>query len=247
MSVYRVRRWGAGVFLASGAAVATAIIGAGTAHADDSVGSAGDTTSDAALTVPLGTGSGNEYDPAVVPYSSDPSNLFSPVYTIKPIGPEDVTSSVTDPNNPDTYDVYGTQEYGVFNSGIFGGSVPVDTFTGHVEYTPTPFDQATGLSGIVGELSKLLGGGGGSYSEEIGTLGSAGTLLPEPTEFLVSEFGFGYGNVFEGTVTSTSITPEDFLLTPFGDENLTPIVDLFLPPGITNAAADPSVFGDLLT
>src|ERR1700722_17161888 len=38
--------------------------------------------------------SGNQYDPAVFDYSADPTNLFSPVYSIQPVGPEDVT--VTD-------------------------------------------------------------------------------------------------------------------------------------------------------
>ena len=47
----------------------------------------------------------------------------------------------------------------------------------------------------------------------------------------------------------TDVTVGDFVLTPFGDENITPIVDLFLPPGITDAAGavDPSVFADLLS
>jgi hypothetical protein len=228
MSVDHVRRWGTGVFLAGGAAVATAIIGAGTAHADDSVGSAGDPVSNAPLAADSAD-SGNQYDPAVVPYSPDPSNLFAPVYTITPIGPEEGISTVTDPNNPDTTDTFGTQDFSVSSLGI-----PVDTFTAQsVEYTPTPFDEATGLSGIVSQLSQDFGLPGG-YSEEIGTLGSAGTVLPEPTEFLVSQFGFGYGNVFEESMNNagTEITVGDFVLTPFGDDNITPIVDLFVPPSV---------------
>jgi hypothetical protein len=237
MSVDRVRRWGTGVFLSGGAVVAAAMLGIGAAHADDGVGTAGAT---AALTA----SSGNQFDPAVVPYSPDPSNLFAPVYTIAPVGPEEGVSTVTDPNNPDTTDTFGTQDFSVSSLGF-----PVDTFTAQsVEYTPTPFDEATGLSGIVSQLSQELGFGGG-YAEEIGTLGSAGTLLPEPTEFLVSEFGFGYGNVFEESMNTagTSLTVGDFVLTPFGDVNITPIVDLFLPPGITDAGgtADPSGFADL--
>jgi hypothetical protein len=31
---------------------------------------------------------GNQYDPAVFDYSANPSNLFAPVYTITPTGPE---------------------------------------------------------------------------------------------------------------------------------------------------------------
>jgi hypothetical protein len=216
MSVDRVRRWGTGVFLAGGAAVAT--IGAGTAHADDTVGSAGDPFSGAALTAPLAAGSGNQFDPAVVPYSPDPSNLFAPVYTIAPVGPEDVTSIVPDPNHPGVNDVFGTQDFSVSILGF-----PVDTFTGHVEYTPI----LSGLGGL-SQISQLLGLGSG-YAEEIGTLGSAGTVLPEPTEFLVSEFGLGYGNVFEGSFNEagTEATVGDFVLTPFGDINISPIVDLF--------------------
>jgi hypothetical protein len=178
------------------------------------VGTAGDTVSAA----PLAASSGNQYDPAVVPYSPDPSNLFAPVYTVEPIGPEDVT--MTDPS---TGEVDGTQDFGVSSLGF-----PVDTFTGDVEYTPTSFQVGTGLSGILDELSQQLGLGGG-YSEEILTLGSAGTVLPEPTAFLISEYGFGYGNVFEESMNNagTSATIGDFVLTPFGDVNISPIVDFF--------------------
>ena len=74
------------------------------------------------------------------------------------------------------------------------------------------------------------------YSEEITTLGGTGTVLPDqPTSFLISEFGLGYGNVFkEESMNSagTSATVGDFILTPFGNENITPIVDLFLPQGV---------------
>jgi hypothetical protein len=218
MSVDRVRRWGSGVLLAGGVTVATAIIGAGTARADDSVGSAGDTVSNAALTAPLAAGSGNQYDPAVVPYDLDPSNLFAPVYTVKPIGPEDVTMT-----DSATGEVDGAQDFGVSSLGF-----PVDTFTGDVEYTPTSFQVGTGLSGILSQLSQDLGLPGG-YSEEILTSGSAGTVLPEPTAFLVSEFGFGYGNVFEESMNNagTEATVGDFVLTPFGDDNISPIVDSF--------------------
>ena len=209
----RVQQWSTG----AGLLAAAAMIGMATAHADTD-------------------------DPAVVPYSPDPSNVFSPVYTITPTGAEDV--SVTDGAG----DVFGTQDFTISELGF-----PVDTFTGNVEYTPTPFDEATGLSGILSQLSQDFGLPGG-YSEEITTLGGTGTVLPdEPTSFLVSEFGFGYGNVFEESMNSagTSATVGDYILTPFGDENITPIVDLFLPQGvgITDAAGavDPSSFADLLS
>jgi len=209
----RVQQWSTG----AGLLAAAAMIGMATAHADTD-------------------------DPAVVPYSPDPSNVFSPVYTITPTGAEDV--SVTDGAG----DVFGTQDFTISELGF-----PVDTFTGNVEYTPTPFDEATGLSGILSQLSQDFGLPGG-YSEEITTLGGTGTVLPdEPTSFLISEFGLVYGNVFEESMNSagTSATVGDFILTPFGDENITPIVDLFLPQGvgITDAAGtvDPSSFADLLT
>ena len=209
----RVQQWSTG----AGLLAAAAMIGMATAHADTD-------------------------DPAVVPYSPDPSNVFSPVYTITPTGAEDV--SVTDGAG----DVFGTQDFTISELGF-----PVDTFTGNVEYTPTPFDEATGLSGILSQLSQDFGLPGG-YSEEITTLGGTGTVLPdEPTSFLISEFGFGYGNVFEESMNTagTSATVGDFVLTPFGDENITPIVDLFLPQGvgITDAAGavDPSSFADLLS
>ncbi|HXO81634.1 MAG TPA: hypothetical protein VN856_17310, partial [Mycobacterium sp.] len=196
----RVQQWSTG----AGLLAAAAMIGMATAHADTD-------------------------DPAVVPYSPDPSNVFSPVYTITPTGAEDV--SVTDGAG----DVFGTQDFTISELGF-----PVDTFTGNVEYTPTPFDEATGLSGILSQLSQEFGLPGG-YSEEITTLGGTGTVLPdEPTSFLISEFGLGYGNVFEESMNSagTSATVGDYILTPFGDENITPIVDLFLPQGvgITDAA-----------
>ena len=209
----RVQQWSTG----AGLLAAAAMVGMATAHADTD-------------------------DPAVVPYSPDPSSVFSPVYTITPTGAEDV--SVTDGAG----DVFGTQDFTISELGF-----PVDTFTGNVEYTPTPFDEATGLSGILSQLGQDFGLPGG-YSEEITTLGGTGTVLPdEPTSFLISEFGFGYGNVFEESMNTagTSATVGDFVLTPFGDENITPIVDLFLPQGvgITDAvgAVDPSSFADLLS
>ena len=229
---HRVRQLGAGVGLAG----IVAMIGLATAsgaHADGI---------DAAVST------ANQYDPAVFDYSPDPSKLFSPVYTVTPAGPEQAISTVTDPNNVDTTDTFGTQDFSLSSLGF-----PVDTFTGNVEYTPTPFDAAAGSSGILSQLSQELGFGGG-YSEEITTLGGTGTVLPdEPTAFLIDQFGFGYGNVFEESMNSagTSATVGDYILTPFGDENITPIVDLFLPQGvgITDAvgAVDPSSFADLLS
>jgi hypothetical protein len=227
-----IRQWSIGAGLA-----AAAMIGTGTAHADTADDVVGQTLAAASTA--------NQYDPAVFDYSADPSNLFAPVYTVAPVGPEEATSTVTDPNNLDTTDTFGTQDFSLSSLGF-----PVDTFTGNVEYTPTPFDGATGLSGILSQLSQDFGLPGG-YSEEITTLGGTGTVLPdEPTSFLISEFGLGYGNVFEESMNSagTSATVGDFILTPFGDENITPIVDLFLPQGVgITDAVDPSSFADLLS
>jgi hypothetical protein len=191
---------------------------------------------------------GNQYDPAVIPYSPDPSNLFAPVYTITPAGPEQAISTVTDPNNIDTTDTFGTQDFSVSSLGF-----PVDTFTGNVEYTPTPFDSAAGSAGILSQLSQELGFGPG-YSEEIFTNGGTGTVVPnEFTGFLVQQFGFGYGNVFEESMNTagTSSTVGDFILTPFGNENITPIIDALMNitgtlPEATSAV-DPSSFIDLLS
>src|ERR1700691_390221 len=105
----RVRQWSTGAGLA-----AAVVIGMGTAHADTPDDVIGQTLAAAS--------SGNQYDPAVFDYSSDPSNVFSPVYTITPTGPEDV--EVTDASG----DVYGTQDFTISDFGI-----PVDTFTGNVE------------------------------------------------------------------------------------------------------------------
>ena len=130
---------------------------------------------------------GNQYDPAVFDYSENPSNLLAPVYTITPTGPEDVEVTTTA-----TGTVYGTQDFTLSSLGF-----PVDTFSGSVEYAP--------LSGLGGEL--------GGYSETITTVGTPGTLLPEPTGFLVDEFGFGYGNVFEESMNTagTSATVGDYI------------------------------------
>ena len=241
--------WIAGVGLAGGSALAAAMIGVGVAPVanatgDDSVGIASSIVSDTAVAV----SSGNQFDPAVVPYSPDPSNLFAPVYTIAPVGPEQAVSTVTDPNNVDTTDTFGTQDFSLSSLGF-----PVDTFTGNVEYTPTPFDAAAGSSGILSQLSQELGFGSG-YSEEIFTSGGTGTVLPDEfTGFLIDEFGFGYGNVFEESMNTagTSTTVGDFVLTPFGNENITPIVDFLMNitgtlPEATSTV-DPSSFVDLLS
>jgi hypothetical protein len=192
----------------------------------DSSATAG--AADAASTVALAASSGNQYDPAVFAYSSDPTNVFSPVYSIQPVGPEDVT--VTDASG----DVFGTQDFSISTFGI-----PVDTFTGNVEYSAT---------------SSPLDLFGNPYVEDINVAGIPGTLLPENTGFLVTEFGSGYGNVLEESMNAagTSATVGDFILTPFGDENITPIVDFLLnytggPLTDAAGAVDPSSFADLLS
>lgn len=209
--VSSVRFWVTGVGFAGGSALAAAMIGVGVAPAanatgDDSLGAAASSVSDTALAA---ASSGNQYDPAVFDYSASPTNFFAPVYTIAPVGPENVEVT-TDATGA----VYGTQEFSASSLGI-----PVDTFTGNVEYSP---------------VSSPLDLFGNPYVETIVTSGSPGTLLPETTGFLVTEFGSGYGNVLEEAMNSagTSTTIGDFLLTPFGDDNITNIVDLFLPQGV---------------
>jgi hypothetical protein len=200
---------------------------ASASSAADVATSASATTDDVIGQTLAAASSGNQYDPAVFDYSSDPSNVFSPVYTITPTGPEDV--EVTDASG----DVYGTQDFTISDFGI-----PVDTFTGNVEYSP---------------VSSPLDLFGNPYVEDINVAGVPGTLLPENTGFLVEEFGAGYGNVLEESMNAagTSDTVGDFLLTPFGDENITPIVEFLLnyTGSLTDAAGavDPSSFADLLS
>jgi hypothetical protein len=170
--------------------------------------------------------SGNQFDPAVFDYSADPTNIFSPVYSIQPTGAEDVIS--TDASG----DVIGTQDFTVSELGF-----PVDTFTGGVEYSA---------------VSSPLDPFGSPYVEDISFVGAPGTVLPDNTGFLVEEFGGGWGNVLEeANITGTSPIIGDFLTTPFGTENITPIVDFFLNytgtlPEATSAV-DPSSFVDLLS
>jgi hypothetical protein len=212
----RFRQWSAGSGLVGGV-VAAAMVGAAgapTARADD-----------LATDIGLAAASANQYDPAVFDYSADPTNLFSPVYTISPTGPEDVIS--TDAGG----DVFGTQDFSVSELGF-----PVDSFTGNVEYSP---------------VSSPLDLFGSPYVEDINVAGVPGTLLPDNTGFLVEEFGGGWGNVLEeANITGTSPIVGDFLTTPFGTENLTPIVDFFLNSTGTlpdaAAAVDPSSFADVL-
>jgi hypothetical protein len=168
----------------------------------------------------------DEYDPAVFDYSADPTNIFSPVYTITPTGPEDVIS--TDASG----DVVGTQEFTVSYFGI-----PLDTFTGGVDYSP---------------VSSPLDPFGSPYVEDISTTGVPGTLLPENTGFLVEEFGGGYGYLTDvANITGTSDTVGDYILTPFGPDNITSLVNEFLnfAGSVTDSASavDPSSFIDLLS
>lgn len=189
------------ITLAAAAAIAAP---AANAAGDDGVGTAGDAIFGTALTAPLAASSSSQDVPATFYYSQDPSNLFSPVYTIKPIGPEDVTAT-----GPQPGELYGTQEFGVYNLGI-----PVDTFTGTFDYSP---------------VSNPVDIFGNPYIDDIEVAGAAGTVFPADTVtgFLVTEFGFGYGNVFESTMNTagTSETIGDFLLTPFGEVNISPIVE----------------------
>jgi hypothetical protein len=200
---------------------------ASASSAADVATSASATTDDVVGQALAAASSGNQDDPAVFDYSADPSNVFSPVYEIAPTGPEDV--SVTDGAG----DVFGTQDFTISDFGF-----PVGTFTGGVEYSP---------------VSSPLDPFGSPYVENIDVAGVPGTLLPENTGFLVEEFGGGWGNVLEEAMnsTGTSDTVGDFLLTPFGDDNITPIVDFLLNyTGTLPEAAstvDPSAFADLLS
>jgi hypothetical protein len=174
---------------------------------------------DLATDLGLAVASANQDDPAVFDYSQDPTSLFSPVYTIEPTGAEDVTG--TDASG----DVFGTQDFTVSELGF-----PVDTFTGGVEYSP---------------VSSPLDPFGSPYVEDINVIGTPGTVLPENTGFLVEEFGAGYGNVLEEQMNDagTSTIVGDYLLTPFGDENVTPIVDFLLNYTGSAAAVPADDFG----
>jgi hypothetical protein len=231
-NTFHIRRSAAKVGLVGGAALAAAMIGAAgspAAHADDLLSDLG-----------LAAASANPDDPAVFDYSADPTNIFSPVYSITPTGAENVIS--TDASG----DVIGTQDFTVTELGF-----PVDTFTGGVEYSP--------VSNLALDLF------GSPYVEDVSFTGAPGTVLPDNTGFLVEEFGGGWGNVLEeANITGTSPIIGDFLTTPFGTENITPIVDLLMnytgtaavdaAPAANLAASldpgtaiDPSIFGDLLS
>jgi hypothetical protein len=208
-----IRQWSIGAGLA-----AAAMIGMGTAHAD---------TPDDVIGQALAAAStSNSDDPAVFYYSADPTNVFSPVYTISPTGAEDLIS--TDASG----DVVGTQEFTVSYFGI-----PLDTFNGGVEYSA---------------VSSPLDPFGSPYVEDVSTLGASGTLIPDNTGFLVEEFGGGYGfELEEANITGTSPVVGDFLTTPFGPENVTNFVNEFLnfAGSVTGTASavDPSSFVDLLS
>lgn len=216
--INNIRACIAGLGVVGGSALAAAVIGLGVAPVANATGD------DAALAA---ASSANPDDPAVFDYSQDPTNIFSPVYTIAPTGAEDVTG--TDASG----DVFGTQDFTVSELGF-----PVDTFTAGVEYSP---------------VSSPLDPFGSPYVENVDMLGVPGTVLPENTGFLIEEFGGGWGNVLEEQMNAagTSATVGDYLMTPFGTENITPIVDLLLnyPNPVTDAASavDPSSFADLLS
>jgi hypothetical protein len=93
---------------------------------------------------------------------------------------------------------------------------------------------------------------GSPYVEDISTTGVPGTLLPENTGFLVEEFGGGYGYLTDvANITGTSDTVGDYILTPFGPDNITSLVNEFLnfAGSVTDSASavDPSSFIDLLS
>ena len=97
-------------------------------------------------------------------------------------------------------DVIGTQDFTVSEFGF-----PVETFTGGVEYSPGDPSNPLGL---------LFGN---PYIEDISFAGAPGTLLPDNTGFLVTQFGGGWGNVLEeANITGSSRVIGDFLETPSG-------------------------------
>jgi hypothetical protein len=205
----------------AGAAVAAAMLGA--------VGTPSAHADDLLTDIGLAAAAGNQDDPASFLYSADPTNVFSPVYNVAPTGAETVIS--TDASG----DVIGTQDFTVSELGF-----PVDTFTAGVEYSPG--DPSNPLALLFGN----------PYIEDISFTGAPGTLIPDNTGFLVEQFGGGWGNVLEeANITGTSPIIGDFLETPFGNENLTPIVEYLMnyTGSLTEAAGavDPSSFADLLS
>jgi hypothetical protein len=205
-----IRRWGAGAALAATAAV----LSAGTAGADtpDVLGPVTDTATSVA---PLAAAdSSTDYFPASIPYTADPSNVFAPVYQIEPIGSPDVSSVI-----PAGGGVEGTQEFGVYSLGF-----PVETFTGQFDYS------------LLDSPAFVFGNPFGDF---ILATDASGTIVPNGEGFLLDEFGFGFGNVFESSenATNTAYNVADFILTPYGDYNISPLVDFL----------DSSAFTGLLT
>lgn len=205
----RVRQGSTGAALAATAAV----LGMGVAGADTGEDVIGPTL-DTATALSAADGSSGEYFPSSLPYSADPSNVFSPVYTIEPTGPAEGLSTSAGGA------VTGTQDFEVSSLGF-----PVDTFTGNFQYNP---------------LALAFDPFGNPYGTFIDVSGTPGTLLPDDTGFLVEEFGFGYGNVFEESFNAagTLSTIGDFVLTPFGDWNISPIVDFFASSAATDLASE---------
>ncbi len=198
-TVHCALQWTVGAALTATAAVS----GMGAAAADTPTDVLGPIT-DAAATAPLAASLSNEYFPASIPYSADPANPFSPVYTIEPVGAPEV--SVTTASG----EVDGTQAFSVDTLGI-----PVGTFTGQFDYSP---------------ISSPAFIFGNPYGDFILATDTTGTPVPEGTGFLLDEFGFGFGNVFESSenVANTAYTVGDFLLTPYGDINISPIVEALM-------------------
>lgn len=75
-----------------------------------------------------------------------------------------------------------------------------------------------------------------TYSEQIFPDFDGDPTLPEETSFIISGFGSGFSNVFEDQTDTagTQIAVGDYLVTPWGDANLTPFVD-FLDPAVPSA------------
>lgn len=88
----------------------------------------------------------------------------------------------------------------------------------------------------VGMLIESVRGFSVTYSQQIFPDFDGDPTLPEETSVIISGFGSGFSNVFEDQTDTagTQIAVGDYLVTPWGDANLTPFVG-FLDPAVPSA------------